>query len=254
MSNLELQSNSRFSSSKTNEISEDNHSSERDFDIEILYRIMLIITGVLTPISLLALLTSKKGRWRLLLLLILFIIWAFFIPTFKFQIPKLGLNIQSVKEYQGNDLVSQEERLAEPPLWLVLSISLGFSALLTGGIFFLWRRFRKRSKPIEMVLEETQKAIHNLRSGFDLGEGVRRYYYEMSKAIKEHHGLKRKRAMTTREFEIYLEALGIPGQYIRRLTRLFEKARYGAKNLDPSENHEAAECLTAILKACEERK
>jgi len=215
---------------------------------------MLIITGVLTPISILALFMSKKGRWRLLALLVLFIIWAFFIPTLKIQFPKFGLNIQSVNEYQSNDLLSPEERIAEPPLWLVLSFSLGFSILLTGGIFFLWRRFRKRSSPIEMVFQETQKAIHNLRSGLELREGVIRYYYEMSKAIKEHHGLKRKRAMTTREFEKHLEAVGIPGIHIQRLTRLFEKVRYGTKNLDPSENREAIQCLTAILKACEERK
>jgi hypothetical protein len=252
--NLEFQSKPRVSSSKIDDTSEYGSGSEPAYDIEILFRIMLIITGVLTPISLVALLASKKGRWRLLLLLILFIIWAFFIPTLKIQFPKFGLNIQSVNEYQDNDPLSQEERILDPPLWLVLSISLGVSVLITGGVFLLWRRFWKKSNPIEVVAQETQKAIDNLRSGLELSEGVIRYYHEMNKAIIKYHGLKRNTAMTTREFETYLETMGLPSRPIKRLTHLFEKARYGAKDLDKSENNEAVTCLNEIRQACRELK
>ena len=211
---------------------------------------MLIITGVLTSIAIVNLVTSRKGRGTLMLLLILFFIWAFLVPTLPIQFPRFGVDIQTLKEYQGNNLSALEERIADPPLWLILSISLGFSILITGGILFLWRRFRKRTNPIEMVMQETQKAIDHLRSGLELKEGVIRYYYEMSRAIDKYHGLKRKTGMTTREFETYLAFIGLPNLPIKRLTRLFEKARYGAKDLDKSENNEAVDCLTAILQAC----
>ena len=252
--NLEFQSEPGVSSSKTDDMSDNGPSSEPDYDLENLFKIMLIITGVLTPLSLGALFLSKKGRWRLLFLLILFIIWAFFIPTLNIQFPKFGLNLQPVKEYQSDNLSSQEEGISEPPLWLVLSFSLGLSVLITGGAFFLWRRFRKKSNPIERVAQETQKAIDNLRSGLELGEGVIRYYHEMNKAIIKYYGLKRKTGMTTREFETYLETIGLPSSPIKRLTRLFEKVRYGAKDLDPTENNEAVACLTSIRQACRELK
>jgi hypothetical protein len=250
LSNLELESESRFATFKENETTKPDDSSGSSNTIQILYRLVLIIIGVLAPISIIALLGTKKGRITLLMFIILFLIWAFFIPLLDTQFPKHDVNIQSFSAGQRNNNSVLEERIPEPPPWLVFSISLGLSCLVVGGLYLLWRRFKKRSHPIDVIARETQKAIDDLDAGRALKEGVIRYYYVMSKAIMKYRGLQRKTAMTTREFEKHLEAIGLPNSPIIRLTRLFEKARYGAKDPGESENREAVECLTAILQAC----
>jgi hypothetical protein len=52
--------------------------------------------------------------------------------------------------------------------------------------------------------------------------------------------------MTPREFERYLAAVGVQDSHIRRLTRLFELARYGSGVPGEREEREALACLTTI--------
>ncbi len=101
------------------------------------------------------------------------------------------------------------------------------------------------------MTREAQKTLEELRAGADLREEVIRCYYEMSRILGERQGLRRHQAMTTREFERYLEREGVPGIYIKRLTQLFEMVRYGAKRLGEPEEREAVACLTAIVRASE---
>jgi hypothetical protein len=101
------------------------------------------------------------------------------------------------------------------------------------------------------VAREAKKALDTINAGGDLKEGVVRYYCEMVRVVSKEKGLKRQHAMTTREFEKYLESMGLPVTHIRRLTRLFEKVRYGTRNLSKDEDNEAVSCLWAIVQACE---
>ena len=73
----------------------------------------------------------------------------------------------------------------------------------------------------------------------------------MIKAVKREFDLNRQHSMTTREFERAMEGIGVKGQNVRRLTRLFEKVRYGARDLDIPEEQEAIDCLNSIIKDCE---
>ena len=128
--------------------------------------------------------------------------------------------------------------------------SLGVSSLILAAFLFLLRRLRRRPEPLEEVAREAQKAIAQISNGADLKEEVVRCYFEMTQVLGRRRGLKRERAMTTREFETYLQDEGLPDIYIRRLTRLFEKVRYGVKNPGEPENWEAVACLGAIVEAC----
>jgi hypothetical protein len=74
----------------------------------------------------------------------------------------------------------------------------------------------------------------------------------MNDAVNLGHGIRRQEAMTPSEFANRLESVGLPGDPVRRLTRLFEAVRYGAKKPGQDESHEATVCLNAIIAACGE--
>lgn len=58
--------------------------------------------------------------------------------------------------------------------------------------------------------------------------------------------------MTPGEFALRLEQSGLPGDAVRRLTRLFERVRYGNQKAGLKDTNEAVACLTAILQYCGE--
>jgi hypothetical protein len=75
-------------------------------------------------------------------------------------------------------------------------------------------------------------------------------YARMSQAFQDEQGIERGTAMTAREFEDSLARRGVPQEPVRRLTRLFESARYGHTSPQPSEEQEAVDCLTSIVVYC----
>jgi hypothetical protein len=56
--------------------------------------------------------------------------------------------------------------------------------------------------------------------------------------------------MTTGEFEALLAEKGLPREPVRRLTRLFESARYSLREPAPGEERSAIACLDSILDLC----
>jgi hypothetical protein len=85
--------------------------------------------------------------------------------------------------------------------------------------------------------------------GGNLKNTIMRCYYEMSQVINEQRGIRRDRSMTPREFEIYLESNGLPGEPVRQLTHLFEDVRYGDLAVGEKEEQQAQSSLTAIIEA-----
>ncbi|MFC1533286.1 DUF4129 domain-containing protein [Thermodesulfobacteriota bacterium] len=167
------------------------------------------------------------------------------------KIPFVRKNIPLLAE-QAQGLPTIDRLTPTPPWWLVLFSSLGFSTLIFGISVYIWRRLRPQTSTRNLVVREVKKTLADLKQGVDIKEGVLRCYYEMTRVVSQQLGFKRKHSMTAREFESALEEIGLPGDRIRRLTLLFEKVRYGAKNLDTQEENEAVDCLTAIIKDCEE--
>jgi hypothetical protein len=91
--------------------------------------------------------------------------------------------------------------------------------------------------------------LKDLSEGKDWDDTVIRCYARMSEALDKGRGLHRQQAMTPQEFASRLEQAGLPSEPIRRLTNLFEKARYGGRKSSREDVNEAVTCLNAILHA-----
>jgi hypothetical protein len=220
----------------------------------LLFRITIGICIILGPIILIFGLGTPGGRRIIIGLVCMVIILSLLIEYF----PRERHPLQRFQDRQPLEGIYGDAQSALnegknpiPPNWLVFLSSFLLSAIILGVMLFLWHRFRRRAHPLDLVAREAKKALDTINAGGDLKEGVVRYYCEMVRVVSKEKGLKRQHAMTTREFEKYLESMGLPVTHIRRLTRLFEKVRYGTRNLSKDEDNEAVSCLWAIVQACE---
>jgi hypothetical protein len=144
------------------------------------------------------------------------------------------------------------------PTWANFLISLGVVAALlalTWSLSRWWQRLnrlRSLSKPLDDLAVIARSSLDDLAAGHDWDDVIINCYVRMSDAVCRKRGLTRKDAMTPAEFARRLERAGLPGDPVRRLTRLFESVRYGAKKSSQKEINEAVSCLTAILHYCGE--
>ena len=133
-------------------------------------------------------------------------------------------------------VASATEFASSSPQWVVLLVALILAILAMAGLLgaarFFWRRSHPPSSPLEQLAQEAQEAIVALEAGGDVKDTVMRCYFEMSRVLDERRGIRRAGAMTPREFERQLIAVGLPGVHVERLTRLFEGVRYGARIAD----------------------
>jgi hypothetical protein len=147
------------------------------------------------------------------------------------------------------------ELVATPPLWLstaaTIVCAIPIVAILLSAIWLVRNLARRPvTNPLEQLAEEAQEAIEAIQSGADLKDTVMRCYRDMSRMLAERRGIQRQDAMTPREFEDHLREAGLPDAHIQRLTRLFEKVRYGAKVPDEEDERQAIACLSAIVDLC----
>ena len=97
-----------------------------------------------------------------------------------------------------------------------------------------------------------RSSLRDISSGRDSTDVIINCYFRMSDVVADKRNLNRSAAMTPHEFAGRLEQAGLPGDAVRRLTRLFEKVRYGGHRTDSSAVNEAVACLTTILHYCGE--
>ena len=133
------------------------------------------------------------------------------------------------------------------PEWAVVLVTAGAVVALALLGRYTYNRFLKPS-PLQQLGQDAQGALDSLRAGADVNDAIRRCYYEMSATLRKERSIRRNQSMTVREFEQQLEQSGLPRVYIRDLTRLFEKVRYGAQSPSASDERKAVECLSAIVK------
>jgi hypothetical protein len=145
---------------------------------------------------------------------------------------------------------------AGPPQWLSLAIAFGLALFLLGVGLFVVQQLVQRSKalspaasPLAELAAEAQVTLEEIRAGTDLRDAVTRCYVEMSRILREQHDIRRAAAMTAHEFAEQLEMAGLPGEDVSRITRLFERVRYGNQPPGPAEEAEASSCLEAIVRA-----
>ena len=135
------------------------------------------------------------------------------------------------------------------PSWLIYLVSL-FVVLLIAGIgFWMYRVLRPPKYQLQGLARAARSALKDLSAGRDWDDTVIQCYARMSEALGRERGLHRQQGMTPQEFASRLEQAGLPSDPVRRLTRLFEKARYGGRKSSREDVNEAVTCLTAILHA-----
>jgi hypothetical protein len=229
--------------------------------IGLWYRLgFFILIGLLT-LWVITFILHPEARKRMLirmisyltLLLIIFLVYS------KLKPPELvNQNGGDDVEIGPGGIFTQEEPpvtptlVADPPQWLVVTITLAFIILILGVIWFVWQRRPRRTtweSPKQLLALEARRAIETLQAGSDLKDTVLRCYQEMSQVLKEQRGIQRQKGMTPREFEKHLVEIGLRDEHIRRLTRLFEGVRYGDNVSSERDKREALDCLRAIVRA-----
>jgi hypothetical protein len=227
-------------------------SSFFEFIIVNFFRILVLSAIIVIPILAIFLLSRAEGRKIILVILIfgiLFITLLNNLPNFRSY--TTGKSIQMEMPEGGGANLTETKGEILPPGWIIALFSLGISALIIGAFLYFFGRVKSSRKPMDRLADEARKSIQEIESGGDIKDIVIRCYFEMIEAVKEQHGLKRGRGTTTRELETKLESMGLPATHVRRLTRIFEKVRYGAKQINKEEEDEAVSCLRAIVEACE---
>ena len=140
------------------------------------------------------------------------------------------------------------------PEWLIwaaiVTLALILALVLVGAVRLLFRYRVRQPSPLAELAEQAEDAAEAIRAGADLHDTILLCYYRMSQTLQERRGIWRERAMTPREFETYLARSGIPVEHVRRLTRLFEKVRYGAKAIEAEDERQALSSLGAIVEHC----
>lgn len=215
-----------------------------------------IIIWIVIPLSIVYALISPEGR-RQLLRLLPFVLGVLLIVYAIRQLPKQE-RAQEVEGALGNmagpevTLPAPPPFVADPPQWFLISVNFLLGLIIVGAIWLVWRRIRRQrtaETPQVRIIQEAEKALIDLQAGKDLKNTIIRCYVEMSRVLSEAQKVKRRRAMTPREFEIQLAAMGLNDDHIRQLTRLFEGVRYGSKSPTGRQEREAVDCLRAIVRA-----
>lgn len=223
----------------------------------------LVVWGLVTlMVVLIAMLFSPEMRKRLLNLFFrasVIILATFFLlknygdRLFGFQTfaggggPNDSANTQPIPEFQPPQI---------SPLITYL-VSFGFALLWIVVMWVLYQGWKKyvalsAKKPLDEIAHIARSSIRDLNSGRDTSDVIINCYMRMSDVVAEKQKLQREIAMTPHEFASRLERAGLPGDAVRRLTRLFEMVRYGDRKSAPRDVTEAVNCLNTILHYCGE--
>lgn len=227
--------------------------------LDVILKAGIIIAGLLIPAALIYLIISAEARKRVLRDLIMLLPFLLLFLVMLRNQPEFLNPAQEIQPSAPSSEVPLPsapiaEFTANPPQWLIFGASLGLAlliaAVLVGTVWFIWRRRQRSLLPLEQLALGAEEALEAIQAGADLRNAVIRCYYEMSQVLSEQRGIRRQSAMTPREFARRLEEAGLPREEVRQLTRLFEKARYGAKAVDAREERQAIACLAAIAEYC----
>jgi hypothetical protein len=223
---------------------------------ETVFRVLIFIAVLILPFSIIYFLVSREARKRILLdfLRLLPILVIVYVLAQRMQPGASSLD-QGLPPALPD--ASSEAPLVDVdavlPGWFFGVTSVGLALLvatvLVGLGWFVWRR-RRRDSSLEQLAQQAEEAIDAIQTGADLRDTVMRCYYEMSRVLRQQRGIRRHQAMTPREFSAFLEEAGLPSEAVRRLTKLFEQVRYGAKALSQGEEAQALASLKTIVEFC----
>ena len=215
-------------------------------------QILTLIGVVGIPIAIIVFLVSPDMRRRVLrdgIALAFFAAVMYIVFQRNPQLEQLGMEFQEPQfSMQEGERIEPGESVLNPPPWAMWVAS---GVVLAVGGYGLWRYIESQKELPDGVYEnlrlETQDAVNRLRAGENVKELVMRCYMRMHNTLAENRGVRDSDLMTPREFEQRMMAVtGLPAEPINRLTRLFERVRYGDYEATETEKAEALACLEAI--------
>lgn len=136
---------------------------------------------------------------------------------------------------------------AEVPGWVFVVASVAIAILLAAIAVLAYRRFLVQRNSDRDLAAEARWALDALDRGVELESVIFRAYHQLCATSSDRFGVSRHQDMTPMEYEKVLAISGLPASPLARLTRLFEKARYGSTILDADDEQEAVAALRLIL-------
>ena len=232
-------------------------------------RVFIVVAFVLLLVLLILFISRLDRKWGIILLVsTVFISFIFYISSIDETIKEIAKPEQSLSTPAAEQVDSPTTQTTseistvefQPPklsnlflLFISLAVILFFGFIV--WMIFLWQRSEPsvmHIQPLEEIGEAARLALAELNTGVDERDAVIQCYARMSEVVMHSIHVERGASRTAAEFASRLEVLGLPGEATRRLTRLFEAARYSANSSRPLEIQEAKACLVEIARYCGE--
>ncbi len=205
---------------------------------------------IIIPLAILAALLTRKGRSKSVILTVLSasIFWIYRDGPLEERVVDVIDGIgRRYSPYQIELLIEQHGIYR----WL---FSLLISGLIVGiGTYVWW--WRRRPQPDSTAEEHpaadiARDALTRLDAGEQLENVILSAYRAMQQTIGETRHIRRKAAVTPREFSTQLANDRIlPAPAVDTLTRLFEQVRYGVYTASAQDEQRARIALAAIVAA-----
>lgn len=228
-----------------------------------LWKQITVLVLIALMLVLLATLLSPEFRKKLLKMLLRFAIVVagtfLFLKLYGSRLLDLQQMVTKIGE-QAPPADAQPLPIFQPPQispTFSYLVSFGFALLWIALLWILYRGWQKyvalnTKKPLDEIANIARASLRDLSSGRDSSDVIINCYLRMSDVVADKRRLRREIAMTPQEFALRLERAGLPGDAVRRLTRLFEIVRYGDRKSAPKDVSEAVSCLNTILHYCGE--
>lgn len=215
---------------------------------------VMLFGGLVLLFALVLIVLSPEARKRLIktVLRVGLTAWVIYYALTRIR-PVGDLAVEGDPAVVGDSLAAPLEPPAYvPPMvpdLLVYAVSLVIVLLFAGLGVWLYRILRPPERRLQHLARAARSALDDLAGGRQWEDTVISCYARMSAAVRDERGLSRESAMTPSEFARRLEVAGLPSGPVRRLTRLFEKARYSRSRSNQEDVNEAVTCLSTILAA-----
>jgi Domain of unknown function (DUF4129) len=219
----------------------------------LVFLLVIIVIALLPP-------KWRKKILKYFLRYALFVLFLWYIvKNFRVLLPALNLAMAGTPKSSVPNLTETAQSVFMPPQvpsMVLYLISLGIILALALIVFLISRRWlqkqdlQKNSRPLEGMAKIARSSLADISSGRNWEDVIINCYARMSDVAGTQRGLHRRKDLTAGEFAFRLEGSGLPGEAVRRLTRLFEAARYGVRHASREETAEAIACLTTVLNAC----
>ena len=217
---------------------------------------------ILIMIVLISALLSPELRKRLILIIIRVGItyWAFYIVFKRYREILQGMGLSLPQQQAGGAADALPPPEFVPPQTISLAsylVSFGLAVLLVllaWKLFNLWKEnsAANASLSLNKIAGIARSSLNDLSAGRESTDVIMNCYFRMSDVVENKRNFSRNSSMTPAEFATRLEQGGLPAEAVQRLTRLFERVRYGGYRSGSPDVNEAVACLTTILHHCGE--